>query len=419
MQKELFAFFEKNIQQDRPVLLALSGGPDSTCLLHMLLAWNKAQLHIVHVDHGWRKESILEREALEHKARSMKLPFYYTTLNPSTYTKNKEAQSREERYNFFKKVAKECGAQGVLLGHHQGDLSETVLKRVLEGASLPNLAGLHKKREVDGLVLFRPLLMQRKAEIISWLTEKGIDYFTDETNLDTRYLRGKMRTDIFPFIKERFGKEFEASLAHIGAEAEALKGYLDRVCKPYLDQVVLGPWGKYYKALPNEAVELCHLLRIEEVLESRQQVAQAVQFIIERVANKQFTSKKGILHIDRGYAFFEQQPMTEVHGSIPLKEGSYSFSGWDITVSKVQQKGSVHNHFEDAWKGSLTTYLPEGSYLLQRASPQMVKPSKVPNFLRAKVPIITVNDRVVEDFLTGKPSLNGLAQSLFVRIAKR
>src|SRR5262245_57437427 len=151
MHKDALQFFENNIDTRRPILLALSGGQDSTCLLHLYLLWNRAPLHIVHIDHGWREESAKECLELKQFASEHKLPFHAIRLDSSALKGNLEDASRKERYRFYKKVAQEVGAQGILLGHHADDQSETVFKRMLEGASLTALAGLYKVRTIDGL----------------------------------------------------------------------------------------------------------------------------------------------------------------------------------------------------------------------------------------------------------------------------
>ena len=145
MQKEVIDFFEKYIDTSRPVLLGLSGGADSMCLFHLLLQWNKVQVHIVHIDHGWRKESLSESKILEALAGKHKLEFFQKRLDPIRYKGNLENESRKERYAFFSKVAEETNAQGILLGHHADDVQETVLKRVLEGAKLTSLATMKTK----------------------------------------------------------------------------------------------------------------------------------------------------------------------------------------------------------------------------------------------------------------------------------
>lgn len=411
MLKNVFDFFEKNIRVNRPLLLGLSGGPDSTCLLHLLLLWNKAPIHIVHVDHGWRTESQAELESLKALAGQLQLPFHATRLDPSNYKANKEAESRRERYAFFFKVAKEVDAQGIVLGHQQDDQSETVFKRLLEGASLQALSGIQPIRDIEGLCVLRPLLSLSKKEITQWLDKQGVSYFLDPTNLQTKYLRGVLRTEIFPFLRKKFGKEFEQSLCSIGEEAQELKAYLDMQVAPYREKALHGPWGLYFADLPQSTCLLKALIRSSLATLSRQQLQLAVKLLIEKTANKQLMTKEGSLFIDRGRAFFCDTHIQDIEGNIAIKEGSCSFGNWEITATITSKCEEPKNTLINAWQGNLSTYLPVGEYSLSAGSPKMRRKGKeyknyltemkIPHFIVSKVPVLCVGNEIVEDFLTG------------------
>lgn len=414
MQKEVFEFFEKYIDVERPVLLGLSGGPDSTLLLHMLLLWNKAKVHLVHVDHGWRRESEGERLELQKMAEELGLPFHHTRLDPSKYTGNKEAESRKERYRFFKEVADRVGANAILLGHHADDLSETVFKRVLEGSSLVRLSGMQERRTHDLLVIIRPLLGLTKAEVVAWLDKRKITYFVDPTNLETRYLRGALRQEIFPYLKKHFGKEFEGSLRAIGQEAQELNAFLDEACVPYYSKALHGPWGILCQYFPQAPYLQKHLIRLvcEElgITFSREQMQLAQKLIPS--ANKQIISGTGILALDRARGFFMPTPIDDIEGSVALSEGSMQFGNWLVDVTRCDTKAAPKNHFIDAWKGHLSTYVPVGKYVLTLSTPKMrhiankeygdyLTEKKIPHFFTQKVPVLVHEGIIVEDFLTG------------------
>src|SRR6185295_17447811 len=105
LEKRVAFFVEKHVDRTKPMLLGLSGGPDSICLLHLLLEL-KLDLHIVHVDHAWRPESCDEALQLEALAATLNLPFHTTRLDPSTFTGNLEDQSRSARLQFFSQIQK-------------------------------------------------------------------------------------------------------------------------------------------------------------------------------------------------------------------------------------------------------------------------------------------------------------------------
>ncbi len=215
----------------RPVLLGFSGGPDSLALLHLLLECKMdLDLHIAHVDHGWRPESSAEAEQLKSDVERLKLPFYLKRLENIPM---KENEARSARLDFFKELYDKLGCQALILGHHGDDQSETVLKRILEGASLSALKGILPVANIHEMQVWRPLLNADKASIRAWLEEKGLTPIEDRTNLDPRYLRGKMRTKILPQLEEHFGKEVSGNLRRLGESAQELSDYLSKKLEKY------------------------------------------------------------------------------------------------------------------------------------------------------------------------------------------
>ena len=141
---------------------------------------------------------------------------------------NREDSARKARLAFFQKVAKN-GMQAVLLAHQAEDLAETVLKRVLEGAHLPFIGGM---REIvvqeEGPPIWRPFLSVRKEKILMFLQKRSLSFFQDATNLEPTYLRGRMRSSLFPDLEKTFGKEFVKNLLLLSERTFEFKEYLDR-----------------------------------------------------------------------------------------------------------------------------------------------------------------------------------------------
>ncbi len=245
-----------------PLLVGFSGGPDSTCLLHLLLELD-ADLHVAHVDHSWRPESAEEAKSLSSFADSLSLPFHSVKLSPPG-PGNAEACAREARLLFFQEISSKIGAQAVALGHHLNDQAETVLKRVLEGAPLAQLGGLEKVRRYRGIMYWRPLLDVSRGQIMQYLEEKKLSYLEDRTNQDRKYLRTRLRRDVFPFLTEVFGKEISSPLCQIGRDSTELEGYLDRKVAwflPEIREVAGGVLFDFSRGFPEEVIESKHLLR--------------------------------------------------------------------------------------------------------------------------------------------------------------
>jgi tRNA(Ile)-lysidine synthase len=224
MYKIVKKFLEKRVQGEGPLLLGLSGGPDSLALLHLLLECRNEisfNLHLAHVDHGWREESGKEAEELRLYAEKAQLPYHLHVLKcpPS---KNREALAREARLEFFSEVYRKHACQALLLAHQADDQVETILKKVLEGAHPLFWGGMKEVSLLNGMHIWRPLLNTPKKELEAYIKEQGLEPFIDSTNLDPAFLRGRMRTQILPFLTQSFGKGVSKNILKLGKTMDTL-----------------------------------------------------------------------------------------------------------------------------------------------------------------------------------------------------
>lgn len=236
---ELKHFLKRHWKPGRAVVLACSGGPDSKALLHLLVQakiFFDLDIHVAHIDHGWRAESRCEALELQKEVEELGLPFHLSTLEealPQT-----EEVAREARYESLQEIVECVGAQAVLLAHQMEDQAEVVLKRLLEGASIPSCGGMRQVSTLKGMTIWRPLLSVSKQDLIQWLGDRDLLYFTDSTNLDPRYLRGRFRTSIIPHLEATFGKGVMKNLCLFGERAQKLEDHLTRLSQPLWEQKV-------------------------------------------------------------------------------------------------------------------------------------------------------------------------------------
>ena len=444
LEQKLNNFFKKHINDARPVLLALSGGADSSCLFDLLLCHKKKypfELIVVCIDHGWRKESAFECEQVKKHAESLGLTCYTKRLDPTRYTENLELAARCERMQFFQEVAQKTNAQGIFLAHHADDLSETFFKRMLEGASLFSLYGMTELTHFDNLALFRPLLAVRKRQIVDYLSAKNIAYFDDPTNLDPKFLRGACRTKIFPFLKEAFGKSFEENFCKLASDSYELHTFLDEQTKDCVQNALLGPFGSLYEEFPKHPFLLKYMVKkiakMHGLVLSRDQHASICQQLIENKANKRTLCGNTTLLCDRGRLFvlstLPRRALTQ-----KLKIGTQYFGPWQFTVQEYavqEHKGEPYffNHWKHFFFGESLTCLPKADYSISPIEPQMrriffhknkqkttkiitnfLNERKTPHFLATSVPVLIQDGYIVEDFLTGCRQHVALADSMLL-----
>lgn len=187
---------------DGQYLLGLSGGADSVALLMMLLPSIRDQrirVEAVHVNHGIRgAESDEDERFCSALCKKEGIPLYSCRADLSGRTD--EASAREARYAVFRKRYAQYGADALILAHHADDQAETYLIRLLRGAGPDGLACMRSDETVGQIRILRPILSLRRDEIRRALDADGIAWREDASNLDTVYLRNRIRQEVIPLL---------------------------------------------------------------------------------------------------------------------------------------------------------------------------------------------------------------------------
>ncbi len=205
------------------VVVAVSGGPDSVCLLGVLrdlAAELGIALHAAHLDHMFRgEESAAEARFVASLCRDIGVPATVEARDVPAYCAGRglsaQAGAREVRYGFLREVARRSGAQRIALGHTAGDQAETVLMRLIRGAGPAGLAGIPPVRDD----IIRPLIEATRPEILAYLVDRKLGYVNDPSNLSPVYTRNRVRRELIPAL-ERFNPRIVETLA---AEAALLR----------------------------------------------------------------------------------------------------------------------------------------------------------------------------------------------------
>lgn len=190
------------------MVVAVSGGPDSMALLHLLAGVQKQLnlfLTVVWLDHGLRpKETLLEEQVVAGAAETLGIPFVAGQLDVAAVAAKQhlsiEHAARNLRYSALREVAGDCQAECIAVAHTADDQVEEILLRLLRGSGRKGLSGMIMRN--DDLV--RPLLCTDKAELLGWLQGRGIEYCLDSSNEDLKFLRNRVRLQLLPFLEEHF-----------------------------------------------------------------------------------------------------------------------------------------------------------------------------------------------------------------------
>lgn len=197
------------------VVVAVSGGPDSMALLHLLLnIREKIKINIVcaHVNHNKRKESDDEKVFVEEYCKSNNVYFEYMKIKEYG-SGNFHSEARDIRYNFFKEVMKKYNSHLLFTAHHGDDLIETILMRIVRGSNLKGYSGFSKITDLGSYKIVRPLIFYTKDEILEYVILNKIPYVIDSSNNEDDYTRNRYRHVVLPFLKNEDANVHEKFLS--------------------------------------------------------------------------------------------------------------------------------------------------------------------------------------------------------------
>ncbi|WP_271180489.1 tRNA lysidine(34) synthetase TilS [Ancylobacter defluvii] len=208
------------------VLLAVSGGPDSTALMLLAGQWRSAIargpiLHVASVDHGLRPEAADEAVAVGRLAACVGLPHDVLHLDAPLAGGGLQEAARTGRYAVLAAHARAIGATAIATAHTLDDQAETVLFRLMRGSGLSGLAGMPAERPMHDVALLRPLLGLRKDDLIAACRRAGVDFVEDPSNRDPRFARARLRLLLPLLEKEGLGADRLARFAARVARADA------------------------------------------------------------------------------------------------------------------------------------------------------------------------------------------------------
>ena len=245
------------------VVVAVSGGPDSVCLLSILLGLSKdldLTLHVAHLDHRFRGDEsaadarfvagLAEEMGIAATVESRDVPAYCTARGLSA-----QAGAREVRYAFLRQCAEATNARRIAVGHTANDQAETLLMRLVRGAGIAGLSAIPPVREN----IIRPLIGTTRNEVLAYLQGRGIAFRTDPSNRKPVYTRNRIRHEVLPVL-EHFNPRIIEALA---TEADLLRDENEAVAAmlPGIMQTVLRRDGEAVRIGRDEFNRLLPALR--------------------------------------------------------------------------------------------------------------------------------------------------------------
>lgn len=246
LQKRVKAFVLRHrlFQSGERVVVGVSGGPDSLCLLHLLAGLQKqlgVELMAAHLDHGLRPESAQEEAGYVQEVCShLGVPLERGAREVRAYRAQRhlslEEAARELRYDFFAQVALPWGAGVVVVGHTADDQVETILLNLVRGTGLRGLRGMAPVSSWKDLRVVRPLLEIPRQETEAYCSALGLQPHYDPSNLSLNYTRNRVRRQLLPIL-EALNPRFRQALLRLARSAARDLAYLEEETARTWDQV--------------------------------------------------------------------------------------------------------------------------------------------------------------------------------------
>jgi tRNA(Ile)-lysidine synthase len=256
----------RGLAERRGLILAVSGGPDSTALMLLASEWReRPPVLVVTVDHGLRPEAADEASLVARNAATLGLESRIMLPAQPRSAGNLQDWARRARYDCLVMAAREAGLDTIVTAHHQDDQAETFLLRLARGSGVYGLASMREEEEVHGIMLARPLLNVSRATLQKIASESGLEIVADPSNLDPRFDRVRMR-QLMPSLAEHNidAARLAETAARLGRAAKALDQYAGALLKAHFASdpfgVVSGPVAAL--ATAPEEVALRSLARI-------------------------------------------------------------------------------------------------------------------------------------------------------------
>lgn len=424
------------IEKGEGIVVGVSGGPDSICLLHVLHELSNdlfIRLYAVHINHMLRGQESKGDEAYTADfCRSLNIPLYIRPYDIKMIADQRgislEEAGREIRYHEFGLIADKTGATKIAVAHNRNDQAETVLMRIIRGTGLEGLKGIGHRR---GRII-RPLLDVERKDIEKYCADNSLNPRTDSSNLEAVYTRNKIRLDLIPYINRIFDTDIVDSLVRMSALVKEDNEFIEAAVDSLYDKCVSFSDGSSISLNIDRLREHGGAIKGRILRKAIQQIKNDLKGIehihIDDILNLALNGRTGAeIHLPQGirasksyntlkifiYNRVDYSEILDKIVDIPGRTEVEALKTWiEASVFEVLEG---RKRFSDLPAGSLLQYfdyekLKMGISIRSRNTGDMFKPlgsngtkklkeyyidNKIPRELRDNIPLIAKNNEIV------------------------
>ena len=221
------------IEKNDKVVIGVSGGPDSICLLHLLYSIKKElgfEIVVAHINHQIREVADSETEYVKDFCENLGIECFVKKENITELAKKQkkgtEEAGRQVRYDFFEDIAQKTNSNKIATAHNSNDRAETVILNILRGSGISGLKGIEAMRDNKYI---RPLIFTKREKIEEYCQENNLNPKIDESNMENIYNRNKVRNIIIPYIEKEFNKNIIQTINRLSDVATEENEFLQKL----------------------------------------------------------------------------------------------------------------------------------------------------------------------------------------------
>lgn len=245
-QKVLETIRKYNLIEDGDkIVLGVSGGPDSICMLDNLREVKEEQviefeIYVAHINHMIREEAIDDEKYVQEYCKKYNIECFVKRADVQKIASEKkigtEEAGRKVRYDFFEEVLQKTESNKIAIAHNKNDKIETIIMHLLRGSGLSGLKGIEPIRDNKYI---RPLLECERTEIEQYCEDKKLNPRIDKTNFENEYTRNKIRNIVIPYIKKEFNPNIIQTLSRLSDLATDESNYIELQTQKAFEKILI------------------------------------------------------------------------------------------------------------------------------------------------------------------------------------